>query len=187
MKISTKKTVQAGILGSISIALSLTPLGFIPIGVAKATTMHIPVIIGALSFGPLVGGCTGLIFGISSMIQNFTAPVSPMYFVFLNPLVSVLPRFLIGILSYFVFKFLKSKNENLAIIISAGIGTTVNTAGVLGMSYILYKDTLTEIFKIDSGTLLLGIAIKNGPLEILLACLITFIVFKAVSRFVKND
>ena len=93
----------------------------------------------------------------------------------------------IGILSYFVFKFLKSKNENLAIIISAGIGTTVNTAGVLGMSYILYKNTLTEIFKIDSGTLLLGIAIKNGPLEILLACLITFIVFKAVSRFVKND
>ena len=55
------------------------------------------------------------------------------------------------------------------------------------MSYILYKNTLTEIFKIDSGTLLLGIAIKNGPLEILLACLITFIVFKAVSRFVKND
>ena len=49
MKISTKKTVQAGILGSISIALSLTPLGFIPIGVAKATTMHIPVIIGASS------------------------------------------------------------------------------------------------------------------------------------------
>ena len=94
---------------------------------------------------------------------------------------------MIGILSYFVFKFLKSKNENLAIIISAGIGTTVNTAGVLGMSYILYKNTLTEIFKIDSGTLLLGIAIKNGPLEILLACLITFIVFKAVSRFVKND
>lgn len=96
-----------GILGSISIVLGLTPLGFIPVGPTKATIMHIPVIIGAILEGPVVGGIVGLIFGLFSIFSAVTTP-TPVSFAFLNPLVSVLPRILIGITSYYVYVALKN-------------------------------------------------------------------------------
>ena len=95
-----------GVLGAISVMLGLTPLGFIPIGPTRATIMHIPVIIGAITQGPIVGAMVGLIFGLFSWFQNMTNPTI-ISFAFLNPLVSVLPRVLIGITSYYSYKGLK--------------------------------------------------------------------------------
>lgn len=48
-----------GLLSGISIFLSVTPLGFIPIPPINPTIMHIPVIIGAIIEGPLVGAFVG--------------------------------------------------------------------------------------------------------------------------------
>ena len=59
-----------GVLAAISIMLSMTPLGFIPIGPTNATIMHIPVIIGAIVEGPLVGITVGFIFGATSFIKS---------------------------------------------------------------------------------------------------------------------
>ena len=109
--ISIRKMTIIGVLGGISIILGLTPLGFIPIGPTRATIMHIPVIIGAIMEGPLVGGFIGLLFGMLSMFQAMSNP-TPVSFVFLNPLVSILPRFLIGIVTYYTYKFIKDLGEN---------------------------------------------------------------------------
>lgn len=100
---SVRKMTIVGVLGGLSIAIGLTPLGFIPVGPTKATIMHIPVIIGAILEGPLVGGLIGLIFGLTSIFQAITNP-TPVSFVFLNPLVSVLPRLLIGILAHYAYR-----------------------------------------------------------------------------------
>lgn len=101
-----RKMTIIGVLGAISIILGLTPIGFIPIGPTKATIMHIPVIIGAIMEGPVVGGLVGLIFGLSSMFQAYTNP-TPVSFVFMNPFVSILPRVLIGIVTHYVYKGFK--------------------------------------------------------------------------------
>lgn len=106
-KFDVRKMTVVGVLGGISIILGMTPLGFIPVGPTRATIMHIPVIIGAIMEGPVVGGLIGLIFGLFSVFQALTNP-TPVSFVFLNPLVSVVPRVLIGITSYYVFKALSS-------------------------------------------------------------------------------
>lgn len=103
---NVRKMTIIGVLGAISVVLGMTPLGFIPVGPTRATIMHIPVIIGALMEGPLVGGFVGLIFGLFSIYQAVTMP-TPVSVVFLNPLVSVLPRILIGITSYYVYNALK--------------------------------------------------------------------------------
>lgn len=57
----TRKLVVIGMLSGISIFLGLTGLGFINIPPVKATIMHIPVIIGAIIEGPIVGGLIGLV------------------------------------------------------------------------------------------------------------------------------
>ncbi|MCF6462284.1 pantothenate ECF transporter [Clostridium sp. Cult1] len=106
--LSTRKMMIVGLLGSVSIVLGAIPgLGFIPVGPTRATIMHIPVIIGAIMEGPLVGGLIGLIFGLFSIFQAATNP-TPVSFVFLNPIVSVLPRVLIGIVTYYAYRFSKN-------------------------------------------------------------------------------
>lgn len=104
-RLDVRRLAVIGVLGAISVVLGMTPLGFIPVGPTRATIMHIPVIIGAIMEGPVVGGLVGLIFGIFSIYQAITAP-TPVSFVFLNPIVSVLPRILIGITSYYAYKAL---------------------------------------------------------------------------------
>lgn len=105
-----KKMAVVGVLGGISVALGLTPLGFIPVGPTKATIMHIPVIIGAIMEGPVVGGLVGLIFGLFSILQAFMNP-TPVSFMLYNPLISVLPRVLIGIVSYYVYILFKKMGQ----------------------------------------------------------------------------
>ena len=109
--LTIKKMATIGILGGISIVLGMTPLGFIPVGPTRATIMHIPVIIGAIVEGPLVGAFVGLIFGLFSMFQAATNP-TPVSFVFLNPVVSILPRVLIGVVTYYVYEFLNKIGFN---------------------------------------------------------------------------
>ena len=120
-KLTVRKITIIGMLSAISVVLGVTGLGFIPIPPVKATIMHIPVIIGAILEGPLVGSMVGLIFGIFSVIQSITTP-SPVSFVFMNPLVSVLPRVLIGIGSYYVFKAIKIKRRLFSVGIAAAAG-----------------------------------------------------------------
>ena len=88
-KVDVRKMAIIGVLAAISIMLSMTPLGFIPIGPTNATIMHIPVIIGAIVEGPLVGITVGFIFGATSLLKALTMPTITS-FAFINPLVSIL-------------------------------------------------------------------------------------------------
>lgn len=119
-----RKMAIVGVLGAISAVLGMTPIGFIPVGPTNATIMHIPVIIGAIVEGPIVGMLVGLIFGIFSLIRAITTPtvISP---VFYNPLVSILPRVLIGLVSYYTFVAVRKMNKKTSIFILISIWTAV--------------------------------------------------------------
>jgi len=105
-KLSTRQIVIIGILGAITVVLGMTPLGFVPIGPLNATTMHIPVLIAAFIEGPVVGAFVGLIFGLSSLFNAITRP-TPISFVFYNPLISIAPRILLGLIAYGLFAAFK--------------------------------------------------------------------------------
>lgn len=196
MHSKNKRLVTISLLSAISFVLGFTPLGFIPIPPANATTMHIPVIIGAILEGPIAGIIIGLIFGISSIIQALLRP-NILSFAFINPLVSVLPRILIGVVSYYsyklVFNLFSSKKGNtisksadtISIGVSAALGTLTNTVGVLGMMYLLYAGRIAEAMEIEKtavGAVVLAIGLTNGIPEIIIAVLITIAVVKAVKK-----
>ena len=133
----TRKIVITGVLSAISIFLGITRLGFIPwITGASLTIMHVPVIIGAVLEGPIVGLVIGLIFGLSSLIQAAVAPTGPADVWFTNPLLSVLPRLFIGPISWLIYNLLKQ--WKVPALIAAGIiGSLTNTILVLGMIGVL--------------------------------------------------
>jgi len=133
----TRKIVITGVLSAISIFLGMTRLGFIPwITGASLTIMHIPVIIGAVLEGPVVGVAIGFIFGLFSLIQAAVAPTGPADVWFTNPLLSILPRLFIGPISWVIFDLLK-RWKIPALILAGVIGSLANTVLVLGMIGVL--------------------------------------------------
>lgn len=171
-KLEVRKMAIIGVLSAISIMLSMTPLGFIPIGPLNLTIMHIPVIIGAVLEGPLVGIIVGLIFGFTSLLRAITMPTIT-NFALINPLVSILPRVLIGIVAYYVYKLTIKLTKNALVSgwITGVIGSLVNTVGVLGMTYILYGARYAEALGKSASaakTLILTLVATNGVPEAIL-------------------
>lgn len=180
----TRKLAVVGLLGAITVVLSLTPLGYLPLGIFNVTTMHIPVIIAAIIEGPIVGALVGLIFGVTSFIQHITAP-KPISFIFWNPLVSIVPRILIGVLSYYFFATMKKllpQKKKITYMLTGAFGTFVNTFFVLGTAYVLYAQKLVETFqlKVGAGAFLVGIAVNNGIPEMIVSAFITVAVVSAL-------
>jgi uncharacterized membrane protein len=127
MKINVRQIVVAGVLGAIAIVLGVTQIGFIPVPnlSGSATIMHIPAIIGAVLEGPVVGILAGGIFGVFSMLQDTSG-------LFTNPIVSVLPRLLIGLTSWYAYKALEKGNSDVAAAVAGIVGTLTNTVLVVG-------------------------------------------------------
>ncbi|MBM7684925.1 ECF transporter S component [Defluviitalea raffinosedens] len=185
---STQKLVLTGMLVAISIILDATPIGTIRLPIVSATIAHVPTIIGGMTGGPLVGGIVGLSFGLASLIRNLTQPTSILSFAFMNPLVSVLPRILVGIMAYYgYYGIQKFANDYISIIAGAMIGSCTNTVLVLGMMYILYAQRVVEAFSAvgKSGTakvILLGIATANGIPEMIVAAILTVVIVKGLKK-----
>lgn len=73
-KRDTRWLASVALMMAVVILLANTPFGMIQLPVIKATTVHIPVILGAILLGPLAGAVLGATFGICSMISNTMVP-----------------------------------------------------------------------------------------------------------------
>ncbi len=168
MNLSVRKIVISGILGAISILLGVTRLGFIPVPTpaGHATIMHIPVILGGVLEGPVVGLITGVIFGLFSFLQ----PGAPF---FADPLVSVVPRLFIGIVSYLVYYSTKRINTILACVLAGAFGSATNTVLVLGMA--TWRGYLPSEVSVSIGLL-------HGLPELVVAAILTVILVKGIQR-----
>ena len=186
----TRRLVLIGALGGISIFLGISGLGLIRLPIFSLTIMHIPVIIGALLEGPVVGIAVGLIFGLFSMYQNITAP-GLTSFIFWNPIIALIPRILIGIVAYYSFKLLKSKVKSTGVCVGIAsiLATLTNTIGVLGLTYILYLDKYAQAREISkeavAGTLL-TVGLTNGIPEAIVSALITIPIVITMLKMKRN-
>lgn len=192
-KFETRKLTVTALLFALIFVLQISGIGIIPVGLANATVLHIPVIIGSVVEGPIIGAILGLLFGLLSLWNSFAKPTPPWSLAFNNPLCSVLPRILIGITSYFTYVFCKKlfkkipKNELVAALFSSIIGTLTNTVLVLVMVYVLYGNLFNENAKnISAGAFLTGVGIVNGPPEIILAALICTPIITVVKTKVRK-
>ena len=205
MKTKTRKLAVTGMMTAIMIVMGTTPLGFIPIGPFKITIMHLPVIIGAILEGPVVGLVLGLFFGLFSLYQAVTAPtiLSPL---FMDPLVSVLPRMIIGLTSYYAYAGIERlfRNRNLsplplnaqdgrckrffkrtANLLRTNTNSLSNTVLVLGAIYLLHAASYAELMGIKPAVVsatLISTAVVNGVPECLTAIVVTTAVVLAVKK-----
>jgi uncharacterized membrane protein len=187
-----RQIVVTGTMGAIAIFLGASHLGFIPwfTGIA-ITIMHIPVIIAAVLEGPVVGLIVGLLFGLFSAIQAGVAPTGVLDPAFINPLVSVLPRAIIGPAAWLAYKAINKKNEPAALLAAGIAGSLTNTILVLGVLGLLMtypvliigatSDAAKVVQSLTWPALALS-AVLNGLPEAAVAALLTLVVVAAWKR-----
>jgi len=171
MNEKVRKIVVSGVMGAISIFLGASHLGFIPwFAGAALTIMHVPVIIGAVLEGPLVGAVIGLIFGLFSLLQGAIAPTGPADVWFVNPLISILPRLAIGPIAWLVYRIARPLKELPSLALSGIAGSLTNTVLVLGA---------LGLFRYLPWELIGTIAVVNGLPEAALSAILTTAVVAA--------
>ncbi len=193
----TKSFVLTAMFIAIIGLLAFVPyLGYIPLGVVNATTIHIPVIIGAIFLGPKKGALLGGVFGLTSLLNNtfkggVTAFVfSPFHAIGMggNPLavslkslcICFIPRILIGIVAYYAFRLfwnlLKGKAAGAAYLAAGIAGSLTNTIFVMGGIYLLYGEAYAaatgKAFDVLFQAILVIIG-TNGVPEAIVAAILT--------------
>lgn len=187
--------VLLALFTAIVFVLGLTPLGMVPLGLIKATTLHIPVIIGCLLLGPRYGAVLGAMFGLVSFLSNTMSPAA-LSFAFtpliplpgtpngspLSLIICFVPRILVGVVPWFVYRGLQklmkesSRGEILSMAIAGASGAILNTGLVMSLIYFLFRDAYASLKGVPVEAvagLVLGVVGTNGVAETALAAVLT--------------
>lgn len=199
-KKDTRWLTSVALMAAIVILLANTPLGMIQLPVIKATTVHIPVILGAIVLGPMAGAILGGVFGICSMISNTMAPTllsfafSP--FMSMTGLggavkavwISVGCRIMIGVITGWLWILLKKCRVNpvAALPVTGFIGSMVNTVFVMGSIYVLLAKEYASVKSVAVDAvwgLIIGTVTASGVPEAIAAAILVAVIGKVLLKF----
>ena len=189
----TRYMAMLAMLCGVLLVMGMTGIGFIPLPVIKATTMHIPVILGAVLLGPKAGGILGAVFGMCSIWANTTTPgllsfaFSP--FMTTEGLSGVAKslwialgcRILFGLIAGWLWKVFAKllKNDYISLPLTAATATICHTLLVMGSIYLLLAQQYAEAKNVAISAvfgLIMGTITASGiPEAIIAAILVTVI------------
>lgn len=202
-KHDTRWMVSVALMAAIIIVLANTPLGMIQLPVIKATTVHIPVIIGAILLGPSAGAVLGAVFGICSLISNTMAPtlLSFAFSPFMSTTglagaakaiwISVGCRILIGVISGWLWIWLRKIKINymIALPLTGFIGSMVNTVTVMGSIYFLFAQQYAQAKEVAVTAiwgLIMGTVTASGIPEAIAAAILVLALGKVLLGVFKR-
>lgn len=196
-KMDTRYMATLAMFCGILLVMGATGIGFIPLPVIKATTMHIPVILGAILLGPAAGAVLGGVFGLCSIWANTTSPgllafaFSP--FMTTEGLPGVLKslwialgcRILLGVIAGWLWKGTKRvmKQDYLALPVTAAIATVCHTILVMGSIYLLLAQQYAQAKNVAITAvfgLVMGTVTASGIPEAIIAAVLVTVIGKAL-------
>lgn len=200
----TRWKVTVALMMAIVVLLANTPLGMIQLPIIKATTVHIPVILGAIVLGPLAGAILGATFGVCSLISNTMAPtlLSFAFSPFLSTTglvgcvkalwVSIGCRILIGVAAgwlWILFKKIKF-NGAIGLAITGFAGSMTNTICVMGSIYILFAKQYAEAKEVAVSAvfgLIMGTVTASGIPEAIAAAILVLAIGKVLLKVYRTN
>ncbi len=202
-KKDTRWLTSVALMAAIVILLANTPLGMIQLPIIKATTVHIPVIVGAVLLGPLAGAILGAVFGVCSLISNTMAPtlLSFAFSPFMSMTgilgavkavwISVGCRILIGIVAGWVWILLKKLKVNhlIALPVTGFMGSMVNTVMVMGSIYVLLAKEYAQVKNVGVEAvfgLVMGTVTASGIPEAIAAAILVAVIGKVLLKVVER-
>lgn len=135
--LNTLKLTQTAILSAVIIMMAFIPfLGYIHLGPLSATTLVIPVAIGAAVVGPSAGAVLGFVFGLTSYIQCFGLDPFGTTLNEINPFFTLImcfvPRILMGFLTGLIYKVVSKASPIAGAIVCSVAAPALNTVLFIG-------------------------------------------------------
>lgn len=196
------RLARMALLIAIIIILTFTPLGYLVIGPIAATTIQMPVIIGAVILGPTSGLVLGIAFGVSAIAKVLMMPGADLfastilnYNFFLYAVIAIVPRALMGLLAGLLAAgFRKSPlgRGNTRIVaygITGFVGSMMNTVFYLGSLWMLASEIVAQFYSIDVsgvGNMVMGVAVTAGIPEACVSAVVVAAVCRALHTADKN-
>lgn len=170
-------TLNAFIIALIATMSFIPNVGYIGIGKISFTTLHIIVLLFAILFGTREGAIAGLAFGLFSLLKAVTMPAAPLDDLFINPLVSVLPRLIFGLAAGLLFDWIRTIKKsralrNTLVFISLPVLTLLHSFLTLSMLWVCYHND-PRLAADGYWILLGGIFTLNGLIETASALVLT--------------
>ena len=136
----TRRLALTGAFAALVIVLGITKLGFITLGpTVSITILHVPVILICLLAGLPEGLFVGATFGILSLIQASMNPSTLLDPLFVNPLFSVVPRMLVAVVAWGLWKLLNlipHMPKAVSAAVTGFLSTLAHTLLVIGFIYL---------------------------------------------------
>ncbi len=202
-KKDTRWLTSVALMAAIVILLANTPLGMIQLPIIKATTVHIPVIVGAILLGPLAGAVLGGVFGVCSLISNTMAPtlLSFAFSPFMSMTgfpgaikavwISIGCRIMIGVIAGWFWILMKNLKVNhlIALPVTGFIGSMVNTVFVMGSIYVLLAREYAQVKNVGVEAVLglvMGTVTASGIPEAIAAAVLVAVIGKVLLKVVER-
>ncbi|MDO4680783.1 MAG: ECF transporter S component [Aerococcus sp.] len=169
-------TVISLIIAILMIQAFVPWLGYLPLGFANVTIVHVTVIIGAILLGVRGGAIIGTSWGILALIRHLVQPtlLSPIFY---NPLVAIVPRLCVGVIVAVIYPLLRHYFTPMKSGAIAGVvGSLTNSLLVTLMVYFFARTTYAELMHIPESTVLfafVAMIIFNAIFECLAAAVLT--------------
>lgn len=202
-KMDTRYMATLAMFCGILLVMGMTGIGFIPLPVIKATTMHIPVILGAILLGPAAGAVLGGVFGLCSIWVNTTSPgllafaFSP--FMTTEGLPGVLKslwialgcRIALGVIAGWLWKGMKRvcKQDYVSLPVTAAIATICHTILVMGSIYLLLAQQYAQAKNVAITAvfgLVMGTVTASGIPEAIIAAVLVTVIGKALLHLMER-
>ena len=202
-KMDTRYMSLLAMFCGVLLVMGMTGIGFIPLPVIKATTMHIPVILGAVLLGPGAGAVLGAVFGLCSIWVNTTSPgllafaFSP--FMSTEGLVGAAKslwialgcRILLGVIAGYLWRILKKwiRKDYIALPVTAVIATLCHTALVMGSIYVLLAQQYAEAKNVAVTAvfgLVMGTVTASGIPEAIAAAILVTVIGKSLLHLMER-
>ena len=188
----TFQMVLSAMFIAIIILQSFVPfLGNIPIVALNITIIHITVIVGGIVLGPRAGFLFGFTWGVCSLILAYTSANILSFMIFTNPLISILPRLLMGgLVALFYHRATKLiASDRLRMAVTGFLGSIMNTVFVLSSIYLLMGNQYAELKGKTVAELplfLMSVVMTNGVPEALAATVVTPIIASILVKISKK-
>ena len=193
-----QQITRMAILVAIIFLLSFTPLGYLTIGPIAATTIQMPVIVGAVMMGPAAGAVLGFFFGLSAVIKVLTMPGadpfatlalahSPLAYILVCMGARILMGWLSGLLAAGLRRIpaIREKASVAGYMMTGFVGSALNTVFYLGLLWVLCAEVISSFYGVDLsgvGQLVMTTAYAAGIPEAIVSCVVVGAVCKALEK-----
>ena len=179
----TKEMTGIALLSAVTVVLALVS-NYVTIGTVNLNLALIPIVVGACIYGPSAGVFLGIVDGVLVCVAPATLALFMTHNALLTIVLCLLKTGLGGLVSGYVYKLLKNKNDLVAVVLASLALPIVNTGLFLAFVFLFYIPVYVDLAGTSQN--IINFIIKSTlTINFLIEFILNLILSPTIHRFIK--